>query len=82
MKNTKLIQLREALGLSQEEAARLIGVNRSTYAMIEAGHRIGSYPTLKKIAKFFGTTVDEIVERNFFADECHVSRAGTGTEGG
>ncbi|SDH82596.1 DNA-binding transcriptional regulator, XRE-family HTH domain [Aneurinibacillus thermoaerophilus] len=69
-KNEKLISLRVVKGLSQDEAANLIGISRSMLAMMELGKRLGRYPTLKKVADFYGSTVEEI----FYAQNAHVKR--------
>lgn len=54
--------------LTQKEIADLVGVSRSTYAMIENGERNPSVPVAKRIANVlkFDWTI-------FFEDECHNS---------
>lgn len=74
MKNNILIELREQAGKTQEEAAKDIGISRSMYAMIEIGKRVGRYPTLKKIADYYGKTVDEVFPLYFFDKRTHTSR--------
>lgn len=74
MKNRALIKLRENLGKTQEEAAKEIGISRSYYAMIETGDRLGRYSTLKKIANYYGKSVDEIFGEYFFEGGAHGSR--------
>lgn len=74
MRNEKLISLRNDKGLSQEQAAVSLGISRSMLAMIELGERFGSYPTLKRIADFYETTVDELFSENFFDNNAHVKR--------
>ncbi|MBB5324887.1 transcriptional regulator with XRE-family HTH domain [Anoxybacillus tepidamans] len=56
-------------GLTQKEIAKLVGISRSTYAMIENGERNPSVPVAKRIADAlkFDWTI-------FFDDECHVLR--------
>lgn len=71
VKNDVLIKLREELGKTQEEAAEEIGISRSMYAMIEIGERLGRYPTLKKIADYYGKSVDEIFGPYFFERDAH-----------
>lgn len=73
MKNDALIKLREKLGKTQEEAAKEIGISRSYYAMIETGDRLGRYSTLKKIANYYGKSVDEIFG-GYFEGSAHLSR--------
>lgn len=74
MKNDVLIKLREATGKTQEEIAKEIGISRSMYAMIEIGERFGRYPTLKKIADYFGKPVDEVFGQYFFEHNAHKTR--------
>lgn len=56
--NTTLKKLRKTRGLTQEQAAVKIGISPSMYKKVESGERLGSYETLKKIADYFGVTVD------------------------
>lgn len=66
--NEVMQKLREEMGLTQAEIAEKLGMPQSSYAMIESGHR--PHPrreVQKKIADFFGKTVDEL----FFADLNH-----------
>lgn len=44
-------------GLSQTEAARLIGISKGMLAMIELGQRNGSDEVKKKIARFYDKPV-------------------------
>lgn len=48
---------------TREEVAKAIGVSLSAMAMYETGARIPRDETKKRIAKYFGVTVEEI----FFA---------------
>lgn len=57
-KATIIKELREEKGISQVELSKKIGVSSSTIAMIESGAREGSLKNLKKIADYFGVTVD------------------------
>jgi putative transcriptional regulator len=68
VKNQILIELRSKLGLSQEQAAKLIGIAPSTLAMLELGKRSGRDWVKLKVADFYGKTVDEI----FFTKHTHV----------
>ncbi|ACJ33157.1 helix-turn-helix transcriptional regulator [Anoxybacillus flavithermus] len=54
-------------GLTQKEIAKLVGISRSTYAMIENGERNPSVSVAKRIADAlkFDWTI-------FFDDKCHV----------
>ncbi|HEY8451876.1 MAG: helix-turn-helix transcriptional regulator [Micromonosporaceae bacterium] len=59
MKNT-VRQLRESRGLSQRRLAELLGVSRQTINSIETGRYDPSLPLAIAIARFFGSTVEEI----------------------
>lgn len=53
---------RKKIGLSQAELARKLNVAQTTVAMWEVGARKPNIVMLKKIAKFFGCTTDELLE--------------------
>jgi len=60
-KNVK--RLREAKGLSQEKLARLADVANNTLIKMETGENINpTLETLKKVAKAFGVSVDELIK--------------------
>lgn len=46
----------------QETVARAIGVSQSTIARMEAGQRLPSVVVLKRLAAYFGTTMDALTE--------------------
>lgn len=54
----KLVALRGEK--TREEVAKAIGVSISAMAMYETGARIPRDETKKRIAKYFGVTVEEI----------------------
>lgn len=59
-KNARLIARREAMGMSQGEAAKAVGVSRQNYNRYECG---GAQPLAERaciIAKVFGTTVEAL----------------------
>lgn len=58
MKPDILRMLRERMGITQSEAARRMGIVRTTYSNYEAGNREPDNETLKKIADFYGVSVD------------------------
>ncbi|AKX94516.1 transcriptional regulator [Moorella thermoacetica] len=60
MRNEKLYQLRRERGLSQVKVASAVGITQSAYAMIERGQRYPRKETMKKLADYFGLTVDEL----------------------
>lgn len=55
-----LIRLRLKNKKTQKEVADAIGIAVSTYGMYEIGKRIPNDENKRKIAKFFGTTVQAI----------------------
>ncbi len=59
-KNLRLEKRRLELNLTQEQVARLIGVSRPFYSMIENGRKIPSLQTAKKIAKVLRSGVDAL----------------------
>jgi len=65
-----MYQLRRERGLTQRQVAEAVGIRQSAYAMIESGHRHPRKAIEKKLADFFGVTVDEL----FFAHNNHSPR--------
>ena len=63
--NEKLLLLRKQKQLKQSEVAKSVGVATSTIAMMETGERRGSDNVKKKLAGFYGRSVEEI----FFSEE-------------
>lgn len=55
-------QLRTERGLSQAELANGLGVSRQTVISIENGRYSPSLPLAFRIARFFGSTVDEVFD--------------------
>lgn len=55
-------KLRQNLNKTQEEVAKEIGIPRTMYARIESGESNIKKETLLKIADYFHTTVDAILE--------------------
>ncbi|MED3571915.1 helix-turn-helix transcriptional regulator [Cytobacillus praedii] len=56
--NKRLIKLRKAAGLTQEQLAEIIGVSQSMIAHCEAGTKDPGKATKIKLAKHFNTTVE------------------------
>lgn len=56
--------LREEKGMTQQQVAELLGMHRTNYSKIEKGERDLSIEAVNIIAKFFGMTIDEIVNFN------------------
>lgn len=61
--NTRIKQLREDKGLTQEELAKALGIARPTLASWEIGRREPDFETTTKIADFFGVSVDYLLGR-------------------
>lgn len=61
MKNERLRSLRERKGLSQGEAAKKMGIVRTTYSNYEAGNREPDNDTLKKFSEFFEVSTDYLL---------------------
>lgn len=53
--------LRDKQGLLQKEVANAVGVHPSNYSKMEKGDRDISIEVADKLAKFFGITLDELV---------------------
>jgi len=68
-----MLELRTALGQTQREIAKTLGISQSSYAMIENGQRYPRKNVQKKLVDLFGVTVDEL----FFTDYDHISRTNT-----
>ncbi|MGV8096317.1 MAG: helix-turn-helix domain-containing protein [Mangrovibacterium sp.] len=54
-------KIREDKNLTQQQIAELIHMHRSNYSKIESGQREISIDAINKIAKYFGMTIDQIV---------------------
>ena len=62
IKSSKIKQIREKLGLSQEKLARLADVSNNTIINIEAGKQQNpTVDTIKKIAKALDVSVDDLI---------------------
>lgn len=59
----QLIELRKAAGLSQYELARRLKIGRSALGNYEMGEREPDFETTKKIADYFGVSVDHLLWR-------------------
>jgi transcriptional regulator with XRE-family HTH domain len=58
----KLRALREERSLTQKEAAQLARVHLETLRRLESGERPPYMPTLTKIARGYGVSIEEVVE--------------------
>ena len=63
-----LKKIRELSGLTQEQTARSIGVERSAYSNYETGTREVPYTVLENIANLFGCKPFILFEDNIQAD--------------
>ena len=61
MKNV-VKELRSSPGLSQATLATSVGVSRQTINSIESGRYLPSLPLAIALARFFGTTVEEVFD--------------------
>lgn len=59
---TKIKELRNQKGLSQEKFALDIGMDRTYFASVEAGKRNIAIVNIKKIADGLGVTLSELFE--------------------
>ena len=55
-------ELRSSQGLSQATLATSVGVSRQTINSIESGRYLPSLPLAIALARFFGTTVEEVFD--------------------
>ena len=58
--NSRIRELREAHGWSQGELGERLGVSRQTINALETGKYDPSLPLALRIARLFGTSVEEI----------------------
>lgn len=61
MKNT-VRERRTAKGLSQAELGAAVGVSRQTINSIETGKYLPSLPLAIGLARYFGTTVEDVFD--------------------
>ena len=67
--NNNLRQLREGKNIKQVELAEDLGITNDYLSSLERGARTPSFKLAKKIADYFGTTIDEIFFNNQ-SNEC------------
>jgi putative transcriptional regulator len=58
----RIREQRTERGMSQVEVAAALGVSRQTVIAIETGRYSPSLPLAFRIARFFGSTVDEMFD--------------------
>lgn len=59
--NEKLLELRKQKGLTQEELAQALYVSRTAISKWESGRGYPNIDSLKRIAKLFSVTIDELL---------------------
>lgn len=59
----RLRELRTERGLSQDDLAQAMGYTKTAISQYELGKRVPSYPTLTKMAAYFGVTTDWLLGR-------------------
>jgi DNA-binding XRE family transcriptional regulator len=59
---SKVKQLREAKGMTQAELAKSAGITQSFISDLEGNKKFPSMPTMTKIAKMLGVTVNDLFE--------------------
>ena len=61
MLSKNLAVLRDLHGLSQEEAAEIVGISRQAYAKWEKGETVPDVEKCALLAEYYGTTVDSLL---------------------
>ena len=59
----RLKELRKKRGLTQQKVANYLHVNQKTYSRYERGEHEMTADTLDKLATFYDTTVDYLINR-------------------
>ena len=59
----RLIQLREARGISQLKLAMDLSMNQNTISRYETGVHEADYDTLIKLANYFDVSIDYLLEQ-------------------
>lgn len=60
----RLLELREKMGISQNEISRRLGIARTTYASYEQGKREPDIEMLKKLSELHGVKVSHLIGEN------------------
>lgn len=68
MKNSRIIEQRKKLGLSQEELAAKLKISQKSISKYECGQRRPSYETLLDMASLFGVTTDYLLGNDLASD--------------
>lgn len=59
MKN-KIVEIRNSMGIKQDELAKAMGVSRQTISSLENGRYDPSIQLAYKLAKYFGMKIEEV----------------------
>lgn len=74
-KREKLISVRKAQNMTQDEVAKKSEINRSYYGLIENGVRNPTMPIAMKIAKALDSDIQEIFpDEIFFNNKCYLMK--------
>lgn len=60
--NEKIKRLVEERGLTQNELAEIAGTSRPFITNLLNGYKMPSVPVLKRIADYFGVSVDDLID--------------------
>lgn len=58
----RLFWFRDAAGWTQAETARKAGISRTIVALTETGKTSPRLPTLRRLARAFGVTLEELLD--------------------
>lgn len=73
----RLATLRKAKGLTQEEVASQLGLNRTAITQIENGNRDITALELRRLADILGFSIDELVADEFRCEEATLPESGS-----
>ena len=57
-----IVGIRVGHGLTQAQVAAMVGVDQTTVAKWESGKAMPRVATLKKLARIFGCTIDDLLK--------------------
>lgn len=64
----KLLELRQKHNLTQKQLCKELNIGRATYSYFETGNRLPDIETLIIIAKYYNTSIDELVSNRISKD--------------
>ncbi|MBA7573862.1 hypothetical protein ES708_15661 [subsurface metagenome] len=70
----RIVKIRKLKGLTQEDMANFMQINRSSFAQIETGNRNISAIELKKIADYLGYPIERLLAKKFNIEKISHSR--------